>query len=86
MKNKKVKQILFKTCQRCGKKVSHSLRFNNGNARYYPESNCIKPEEEWLDSQEHDFEDKRVYLFEFDGIDTLADRAKRFREIINIEN
>ena len=79
MKNKKVKQNLFKTCQRCGKKVSHSLRFNNGNARYYPKSNCPNGEE-------HDFEDKRVYLFEFDGIDTPADRAKRFREIINIEN
>ena len=74
MKDKKIKQTLFKTCQRCGKKVSHSLRFNNGNARYYP------------NSEEHEFEDKRVYLFEFDGIDTPTDRAKRFREIINIEN
>ena len=79
MKNKKVKQTLFKTCQKCGKKVLHRLRFNNGNPRYYPESDCSNDEE-------HEFADKRVYLFEFDGIDTPTDRAKRFREIINIEN
>ena len=79
MKNKKIKQTLFKTCEKCGKKVSHSLKFNNGNARYYPKSYCVNREE-------HEFADKRVYLFEFDGIDTPADRAKRFREIIKIEN
>ncbi len=79
MKNKKIKQTLFKTCEKCGKKVSHSLRFNNGNARYYPESYCVNREE-------HEFADKRVYLFEFDGIDTPADRVKRFKEIIKIEN
>ena len=75
----KVQKTLFKTCQKCGKKVLHSLRFNNGNPKYYPKSNCFNDEE-------HEFADKRVYLFEFDGIDTPADRAKRFREIINIEN
>ena len=74
MKDKKIKQTLFKTCQKCGKKVLHRLRFNNGNPRYYP------------NSEKHEFADKRVYLVEFDGIDTPADRAKRFREIINIEN
>ena len=79
MKNKKIKQTLFKTCERCGKKVSHSLKFNNGDARYYPKSNCSNGEE-------HDFKDKRVYLFEFDGIDIFADRVKRFKEIIKIEN
>jgi len=75
----KIKQTLFKTCQKCGKKVLHRLRFNNGNPRYYPESDCSNGEE-------HEFEDKRVYLFEFDGIYTPANRAKRFKEIINIKN
>jgi hypothetical protein len=80
MKNKKIKQTLFKTCEKCGKKVSQSLRFNSGNPRYYqslPE--CVNREE-------HEFADKRVYLFEFDGIDVFADRVKRFREIIKIKN
>jgi len=80
MKNKKIKQTLFKTCEKCGKKVLHSLRFNNGNPRYYqslPE--CVNREE-------HEFADKRVYLFEFDGIDTPADRAKMFKQILKIEN
>lgn len=79
MRDKKIKQTLFKTCEKCGKKVSHSLRFNNSNARYYPKSYCVNREE-------HEFTDKRVYLFEFDGIDIFADRVKRFKEIIKIEN
>jgi len=79
MKNKKIKQTLFKTCEKCGKKVSHSLRFNNGDPRYYSKSYCVNREE-------HEFANKRVYLFEFDGIDTPADRVKMFKEIIKIEN